>query len=118
VHALGVLLDQQGESSTALQLFERSLAIWQELGDREMQARELNSLGIAHRHLGDLGSARSLLAFDRAAEVLQEALILDQEQGDLFGVTVDQRSLALVSLRAGRPQEARSLAIGHVRLRG
>lgn len=73
LHALGVLLDQQGESGAALQLFERSLAIWQELGDREMQARELNSLGIAHRHLGDLGSARSLL---------EESIAISREIGN------------------------------------
>ena len=52
---------QQGELDAALRVFERSLAIWRELGDRDQQARELNSLGITHRHLGDLDTARSLL---------------------------------------------------------
>ena len=135
-HGLGVLLDQQSESAAAILLFQRSLAIWRELGDREEQARELNSIGIVRRHLGELDAARSSLEeaiainretrnprlaaalanlgqlesatgrFDRAIEVLQEALSLDQQQGDLFGVTVDQHSLALVSLRAGRPLDA------------
>ena len=45
-HGLGVLLDQQGEPDAARRMFERSLAIWRKLGDREEQARELNSLGI------------------------------------------------------------------------
>jgi tetratricopeptide (TPR) repeat protein len=61
-HGLGVLMDTQGEPDAARRLFERSLAIWRELGDRDMQARELNSLGIAHHRLGDLEVARSLLA--------------------------------------------------------
>jgi hypothetical protein len=44
--------------------------------------------------------------------VLTEALALDSEHGDLWGVTVDRYSLALVSLRAGRPAEARDLLSG------
>ena len=60
-HWLGVLLQQQGEPQDALSFLERSLAIWRDLGDRNQQARELNSLGITHRHLDDLDTARSLL---------------------------------------------------------
>jgi predicted ATPase/Tfp pilus assembly protein PilF len=60
-HGLGVLMDTQGEPGAARRLFERSLAVWRELGDRDQQARELNSLGIAHHHLGELEVARSLL---------------------------------------------------------
>jgi len=60
-HGLGVLMDTQGQPDAGRRLFERSLAIWRELGDRDMQARELNSLGIAHHHLGDLAAARPLL---------------------------------------------------------
>jgi hypothetical protein len=44
--------------------------------------------------------------------VLTEALALDSEHGDLWGVTVDRHSLALVSLHAGRPAEARDLLSG------
>jgi tetratricopeptide (TPR) repeat protein len=142
-HGLGVLLDTQGEPAAARQLFERSLAIWRELGDRDMQARELNSLGIARHHLGELAEARTALEesvaiarelgnpirlaagltnlgqlesavgdFDRATLALQEALRIDVEQGDLLGVALDRQSLALVSLRAGRPGEARDLLTG------
>jgi tetratricopeptide (TPR) repeat protein len=135
-HGLGVLMDQQSDFDAARRLFERSLAIWRDLGDREQQAGQLNSLGIVQRHLGDADAARSLLEeaiainreldspllaatlanlaqlesatgrYDRAIEALQEALTIDQRQGDLFGVAVDQHSLALTSLRAGRPDEA------------
>jgi predicted ATPase/class 3 adenylate cyclase len=135
-HGLGVLMDQQSDFDAARRLFERSLAIWRDLGNAEQQATQLNSLGIVQRHLGDMGAARSLLEeaivinreigspqlaatlanlaqlesatgrYDRAIEALQEALTIDQRQGDLFGVAVDQHSLALTSLRAGRPEEA------------
>jgi predicted ATPase/class 3 adenylate cyclase/Tfp pilus assembly protein PilF len=60
-HGLGVLMDTQGEPDAARRLFERSLAIWRELGNPDQQARDLNSLGIVHHHLGDLEVARSLL---------------------------------------------------------
>ena len=60
-HWLGVLLQQQSEPRAALPLLERSLAIWRDLGDRNQQARELNSLGITHHHLDDFDTARSLL---------------------------------------------------------
>jgi predicted ATPase/class 3 adenylate cyclase len=60
-HWLGVLLQQQGEQQAALSFLERSLAIWRDLGDRDQQARELNSLGITHHYLGDLDTARALL---------------------------------------------------------
>ena len=60
-HGLGVLLDQLGEPAAARQAFERSLAIWRELGDTNQQARQLNSLGIVMRHLGDIDAARTLL---------------------------------------------------------
>jgi predicted ATPase/class 3 adenylate cyclase len=60
-HWLGVLLQQQGEPQAALPFLERSLAIWRDLGDRDQQARELNSLGITHHYLGDVDTARALL---------------------------------------------------------
>ncbi len=60
-HWLGVLLQQQGEPQAARRLLERSLAIWRDLGDRDQQARELNSLGITHHHLDELDTSRSLL---------------------------------------------------------
>jgi predicted ATPase/class 3 adenylate cyclase len=147
-HGLGVLLQQMGELGAALLLFERSLAIWRDIGDRDEQARELNSLGATHMLLGDLDVARSLLEdsiviaraigsdtrrataltnlgeaeiyagnFGRATQVLEEALALDREHGDVVGVAIDQHSLAQISLRAGRPQEARdqlSATLGYV----
>jgi predicted ATPase/class 3 adenylate cyclase len=60
-HGLGMLLVQQSEFEQGLGLFERSLAIWRDLGDRTQQARELTSLGGAYRLLDDLDTARSLL---------------------------------------------------------
>jgi tetratricopeptide (TPR) repeat protein len=134
---LGDLLQRQGEHDAALPLFERSLAIWRGLGDREQEARTLNNLGVTHYLLGDPDTARSFLEdsiaiarqiggvplrialtnlgqaetdagnFDRATQVLQESLALDQKDDDITGIAINQQSLAQVSLRAGRAGEAR-----------
>jgi tetratricopeptide (TPR) repeat protein len=138
-HWLGALLQQQGENDLAVSFFERSLAIWRDLGDRDKMARELNSLGITHSHLGHPDTARSLLAdsisiarelgggrlaaaltslghvessagnVDLAIRVLREALAIDRAHGDMLGVAIDQQSLAVASLRAGRAREAHHL---------
>ncbi len=60
-HGLGLLLSEQGDDAAARPFFERSLAIWRELGDQIQQARELNSLGISYHHLGQMDTARSVL---------------------------------------------------------
>ena len=67
VHGLGILLAQQGEYGSAVELLERNLTLWRELGDSEQESRELNSLGVIYRNLGDTDTARSLLA--RSAEI-------------------------------------------------
>ena len=69
-HWLGVLLLQQGELDASIRALEHSLAIWRELGDREQQARELNSLGATHRHLGHLDTARTL--HEESVEISRE----------------------------------------------
>jgi predicted ATPase/class 3 adenylate cyclase len=58
---LGLLLQHQGEFGAALPLFERSRAICRDLGDRDREARALNSLASTHHHLGNLDTARALL---------------------------------------------------------
>jgi predicted ATPase/class 3 adenylate cyclase len=61
-HGLGMLLSQQGELDAALHLFERSLAIWREIGNRDQQANELNSLGATQALRGEHEAARTVLA--------------------------------------------------------
>ena len=99
-HGLGVLLDQQGEPDAARRLFERSLAIWRDLGDRAQQGRELNSLGIVHHHLGHLNTARSLL---------EESVALARETGDAFRVAVPLANLGQAESAAGNLERAGQL---------
>ena len=89
---LGMLLLQQDELSNARELFERSLAIWLELGDRDQQVRELNSLGSTHRHLGDLDTARSLL---------EDSASISRQIGSEAGLGVALMNLGQVETTAG-----------------
>ena len=91
-HWLGVLLQLQGEMQSSLSLLERSLAIWRDLGDRDQQARELNSLGITHHHLGDLDAARSLL---------EESAAISREVGSDFRLAAALTNLGQLESDAG-----------------
>ena len=79
-------------------MFEDSIAIAREIGNDVRLATALTNLGEAELSVGN---------FDRATQVLQQALTLDREHGDMMGMAIDQQALALISLRAGRAQEAR-----------
>jgi predicted ATPase/class 3 adenylate cyclase len=111
-HWLGVLLQQQGENEAALVLLERSLSIWNDLGDRRQMARELNSLGITHRHLGHLDTARTLLEdsitisreFDdggRLAAALTSLSHVETDAGNLDRADVALREALQVDRRMG-----------------
>jgi predicted ATPase/class 3 adenylate cyclase len=96
-HGLGVLLQQQGEDDAALPLFERSLAIWRDLGDQDHMAQELNSIGITRRCLGDLDTARSLL---------EDSIAVARElRGDARLATA-LSNLGLVEIDAGNLERA------------
>jgi predicted ATPase/predicted transcriptional regulator len=92
-HGLGVLMDTQGEPDAARRLFERSLAIWRELGDRDQQARDLNSLGIVHHHLGQPEVARPLL---------EESIAIAREIGNPIRLAAGLTNLGQVESAAGR----------------
>jgi predicted ATPase/class 3 adenylate cyclase len=91
-HWLGVLLQQQSEPQAALPLLERSLAIWRDLGDRDQQARELNSLGITHHHLDDFDTARSLL---------EESAAISREVGSHMRLAAALTNLGQLEADAG-----------------
>jgi predicted ATPase/class 3 adenylate cyclase len=91
-HWLGVLLQQLGEPQAARAVLERSLAIWRDLGDRDQQARELNSLGITRRDLGDVGAARSLL---------EESAAISREVGSDLRLAAALTNLGQLESEAG-----------------
>ena len=99
-HGLGVMLCTQGEHAKAVELFERSLAIWRELGDRDQQARELNSLGITRYYRGELDAARALL---------EESAAIGREMASDFRLSIALTTLGQVESAAGGYDRAAQL---------
>ena len=81
-------------------MLEESAALARDIGSDQRLAAALTNLGMVENFAGDL---------DRAAQVLQEAVTLDQKQGDQLGLVLDRHALTMVSLRAGHTREARDL---------
>jgi predicted ATPase/class 3 adenylate cyclase len=89
---LGVMLQLQDKLGAALPVLGRSLALWRDLGDREGQARALNSLAITHRLLGDLDAARPLL---------EDSIAIARELGSSTRLATALTSLGQVESDAG-----------------
>ncbi|HXB40024.1 MAG TPA: tetratricopeptide repeat protein [Bacteroidia bacterium] len=90
---LSFIYKNKGDIATALDYFERSLKISEEIGDRIGEAIELNNLGVLHQNLGDIPKA--LKYYERSlkirgevedkkgiSNVLNNIAVLYQQQGD------------------------------------
>jgi non-specific serine/threonine protein kinase len=97
LHGLAVLLLQHGEYEAARDALLRCLAYWREQGDPGRVAKELSSLGAAHRALGERAAARA---------VLEESIALARAAGDRERLPAPLTNLALVDLDENRCAEA------------
>ena len=97
LHGLGVLLLQEGHASRARDALSVCAAYWRECDDLPALSGELNSLGIAHRALGEPDTARSLV--ETAVDVAARA-------GDRAREANAVSNLAVLALDAGRTDEA------------
>jgi predicted ATPase/class 3 adenylate cyclase len=97
---LGVLLQHQGELNAALPVYERSLAIWRDLGDRDREARALNSLASTHHFLGNLDTARSLL---------EASMAIARQAGGGFPLRAALTNLGQLEIDAGNFDRATHL---------
>jgi tetratricopeptide (TPR) repeat protein len=83
---------QQGDYTSARSLYEESLNLARELGDKAGVAISLNNLGLVAYLQGDHTSARSLY---------EESLALKRELGDKRGVAISLSNLGLAALEQG-----------------
>jgi predicted ATPase/class 3 adenylate cyclase len=97
MHALGILLDQRGDPERAVELVERSLAVFRKQGDTGRVGTSLNSLGLIKRVLGDLDGARFLL---------EESLAVRRDLGDEARTASSLSNLGLVAFEQGDLDEA------------
>ncbi len=96
----GMLASQQGEPARARSLFEESLAIGRELGDKRGIASSLHNLGNLVWDQGDYALARS---------ISEESLAIGRELGDKRGIASSLHNLGNVVADQGDYASARAL---------
>jgi predicted ATPase/DNA-binding XRE family transcriptional regulator len=94
----GTLAKYQGDFARARLLFDESLAVRQELGDKKGIAASLNNLGTIAWNMGDYAGARLLFG---------ESLAVRQELGDKQAIAASLSNLAAVCRHLGETDEAR-----------
>jgi tetratricopeptide (TPR) repeat protein len=97
LHWLGVMLDEQRDGAGAISRLEEALQIQREIADQGSIARELNSLGVAHRNIGDYQAAEALLT---------EGLMLRRLQNDTAGVATVLTNLGILAIDRGDLNQA------------
>jgi len=100
LNAAGVLSYHQGDYPAARALYEESLAIRRELGDRSGIAGSLGNLGNVAVNQGDHPAARALQ---------EQSLAIYRELGDRFGTANTLNNLGVVALNQGDYPAARAL---------
>jgi non-specific serine/threonine protein kinase len=108
LYAAGVLARSQADYNQASAFFERSLALYRELCDKQGIASSLNSLG--------------LLAHDRtdyanAMELLKEGLALYEELRDDQGIASSLEFLGIVAIHQGDYERALAFQEGGIAIR-
>ncbi len=93
-------LREQGDLARAMTLFEESLALRREAGDKQGIARSLVTLGHVARDRGDLA---------RAAALYEESMALHGELGDKHGLTLALAYAGATAYRRGDHRRAMSL---------
>src|SRR5208282_3044244 len=100
LNTAGGLAYYQGDFPGALALYEESLAISRELGDRRLTAYALNNLGNVVYDQGDLAAARARH---------EESLAIRRELGDRRGMATTLNNLGNVAYTQGDFLSAREL---------
>jgi predicted ATPase/class 3 adenylate cyclase len=107
MYALGVLLDQRGEPEGAVELVERSLAVFRDQGDAERMGAALNSLGSIRHALGD---------FDRARSLLEESLAIRRHLADEAGTASSLGNLGNLAFERGDLDDAEARFVEELEL--
>jgi predicted ATPase/DNA-binding winged helix-turn-helix (wHTH) protein/Tfp pilus assembly protein PilF len=100
LNGAGGLARHQGDNAAARALFEQSLAIYRELGDRQRIAFSLNNLGVVADDQGDYPAARALH---------EESLAIQRELGDKWSIAMSLHNLGVLASDQGDHRAARAL---------
>ena len=96
-HGLAVILLQQGEAAAAQQLLARCLNYWRGRGDDRETAKELNSLAVSYRNIGD---------WDKARDLLEEGKSLAERSGDKNRLATILSNQGILAIDVGEPSLA------------
>jgi predicted ATPase/DNA-binding SARP family transcriptional activator/uncharacterized protein HemY len=96
----GVLAQRQGDYEAAKLLYEESLAIRQEIGDRKVIAGSLNNLGNVAKYQGDNIAARAYY---------EEALVINRAVGNRAWEAINLDNLGNLNCRQGDYGAAKEL---------
>jgi tetratricopeptide (TPR) repeat protein len=97
---LGILAQVTGDYTEARRLYQESLKIKQELGDKSGVSASLGQLGMLAQATGDYTEARRLY---------QECLKIDQELGDKSSIAITLAQTALLEENEGNLDKALEL---------
>jgi predicted ATPase/class 3 adenylate cyclase/Tfp pilus assembly protein PilF len=100
LNGAGRLADREGDHAAARSLYEQSITLRRELGDKRGVAESLRNLGILANQEGDYTTARSLY---------EQSLELMKEIGDKRGMADSLNSLGSVAHKQGDYQLAHSM---------
>ena len=87
LHHWGIVEQSQGDYGEAARLYEQSLQIARELGDKSGIAASLHQLGMIHQAQGDYGEATRLY---------EQSLQIARELGDKSGIAQSLHNLAAI----------------------
>ena len=84
---MGIFCKDKGEWDKALEFYERSLKIDQELGDKQGISNSYNNLGILYKDKGE---------WDKALECYEKSLEMNEELGDEQGISSSYGNLGIL----------------------
>ena len=99
-HRLGVLAQLRGDYDTARKLYEQSLHIKEELGNRAGMAATYHQLGMLAQARGD---------YDTAHNLYEQSLHIEEELGNRAGMATTYHQLGILAQARGDYDTARKL---------
>ncbi len=97
LHNFGNIVQNRGEYDKALEYYERSLKIAEELGDRSGVAQSLHQIGMIHQERGE---------YDKALEYYDRSLKIKEELGNRSGVAISLGQIGILLVKLERYDEA------------
>jgi tetratricopeptide (TPR) repeat protein len=97
LHNFGVLLQSRGEYEQALEYYERSLRINEELGNRVCVASSLHQVGVIHQERGE---------YEQALEYYERSLRMNEELGNRAGLASSRHQVGVIHQERGEYEQA------------